>query len=303
MPNAPTLGALDAAAFVQNAAQYAVRGNYMGTLVFQRAGTMDVYRIAHLNDNGVERERLLMLDGTPKEIVREGDRTEMFLPESKLVKIHAQQDRAFPAISPAHVNALLNFYTVSDLGLDRVAGHLARGVAFTPRDSLRFAQQWWSELRTGLPVRARILNDQGDVIEQVSFTDLHLDSRVSRHHLRSIYANKANDWRVEMVPAPGNLVTDTGWVARELPPGFWKVREGVRSLAGPGTKVPHLLFSDGVATISVFIEPGGQGEPVGMVSKGAVNLYRRQTQDSVVTALGQATPQALKAIADSLIKK
>jgi sigma-E factor negative regulatory protein RseB len=148
-----------------------------------------------------------------------------------------------------------------------------------------------------------VLNDRGDVLEQVSFTDLHLDGRVSRHHLRSTFASKSSDWRVEMMPAPVNVTVNTGWVVRELPAGFTMLREGVRSLTGPGSRVPHLLFSDGIATISVFIEPGGQGEPVGLTTTGLVNVYRRQTQDSVVTALGQTPPQALKAIADSLTKK
>jgi sigma-E factor negative regulatory protein RseB len=297
---APTL---DAGILVQTAAQYASRGNYMGTIVYQRGAHMETFRLAHVFDNGVERERLVMLDGQPKEMIREGDRTETFVPDMKLVRIQAMNERAFPAITTSRVQTLLNFFTAADLGIDRVAGHLARGIAFTPRDPMRYAEHWWMEVNTGLPVRVRVFGDRGDVIEQVSFTDLHLDGRISRHHLRSIYAGKATDWRVENVPAPGNLQAETGWAVRELPPGFAKVREGMRALAGPGQRVPHLLFSDGITTISVFIEPSGAGEPVGLTQSGAVNVYRRQINDNVVTALGRTPPQALKAIADSLAKK
>ncbi len=300
---AQTLPPLDPVAFVNTAVQFSSRGNYMGTVVYQRGGQMESFRLTHVFDNGVERERVLMLDGQQKEMIREGDRTETFFPDARTVRIQAVSERAFPAITQAHVQTLLSFYTASDLGIDRVAGHLARGVSFVPRDSMRFAQQWWAELRTGLPVRARVINERGEIVEQVSFTDLHLDGRISRTHLRSVHAAKAADWRVEAIPAPGTLTIETGWIARELPPGFSKVREGVRTLQAQGQRVPHLLFSDGIATISVFVEPGGPGEPVGHTQQGSVNVYRRHVNESVVTALGQTPPQALKAIVDSIAKK
>ncbi len=292
----------DTLAFINTAFQFATRGNYMGTIVFQRGGQMEAMRLVHVNDNGVERERFTSLDGASKEMVREGDRTATYFPEAKLVRMQAMQDRAFPVMTNAHVQALLTLYTASDLGTERIAGLLARGVAFTPRDGMRYPQQWWVEAKTGLPVRARVMNERGEIIEQASFTDLQLEGRINHHHLRSAHAAKARDWRIEAIPAPGILIVETGWLVRELPVGFTKVREGVRALEG-NARVPHLLFSDGVATISVFIEPASAGDPLGLTQRGAMNVYRRHVNENVVTALGQSPPQALKAIADALAKK
>jgi sigma-E factor negative regulatory protein RseB len=67
-------------------------------------------------------------------------------------------------------------------------------------------------------------------------------------------------------------------------------------------RVTHLLFTDGVATISVFIESAGASEPVGVTQQGSMNVYRRQMQESVVTVLGQTPPQTLKAIADAVAR-
>ena len=299
----PVVGSIvDPTAFVNSAAQFASRGNYMGTLVYQRGGESETFRMVHINDNGVERERLIVLDGVTKELIRDGDRTVTYLPDSKTIRVQPVNERAFPAMSAGQVQTLLNNYVATDMGLERVAGHIARGIMFTPRDPMRYAQQWWMEAKTGLPIRARYFNERNDVIEQVYFTDLQIDVRVSRHHLRSVYASKAQDWKTEIVPAPGNVTADTGWVVRELPPGFIKVREGVRAMGVPGQRVTHLLFSDGVATISVFIENAGASEPVGVTQQGAVNVYRRQVQESIVTVLGQTPPQTLKMIADAVAR-
>ncbi len=304
MPSlSPVVGSIvDPSAFVNAAAQFATRGNYMGTLVYQRGAESETFRMVHMNDNGVERERLSMLDGTPKEMIREGDRTVTYLPDSKLIRVQPSNERAFPAMSSGQVQSLLNYYVATDMGTERVAGHLARGLMFTPRDPMRYPQQWWMEVKSGLPLRARYFNERNEVIEQVSFTDLQIEVRVSRQHLRSAFAAKAQDWKTQIVPAPGALTADTGWVVRELPPGFIKVREGVRAMGAPGQRVTHLLFSDGVVTISVFIENAGASESLGVTQQGDVNVYRRQVQESVVTVLGQTPPQTLKMIADAVAR-
>jgi sigma-E factor negative regulatory protein RseB len=303
-PLTPVVGSIvDPTAFVNAAAQFASRGNYMGTLVYQRRGESETFRMVHINDNGVERERLTMLDGVPKELIREGDRTVTYLPDAKLIRVQPMNERAFPAMSSTQVQALLTHYVATDLGTERVAGHLARGLMFTPRDPMRYAQQWWMEVKSGLPIRARYYNERNELTEQVSFTDLQVETRVSRSHLRSVYASKAQDWKTEIVPAAGNVTAETGWIVRELPPGFIKVREGIRAMGAPGQpsqRVTHLLFSDGVATISVFIESAGANEPLGVTQQGSVNIYRKQIQESVVTALGETPPQTLKMIADAV---
>jgi sigma-E factor negative regulatory protein RseB len=296
-----TVGSIvDPTAFINAAVQASAKGNYMGTLVYQRGNEIESFRMVHLNDSGVERERLTTLDGEPKEMIREGDRTVSYLPDQKLIRVQPVNERAFPAMARAQVQSLLTYYVATDLGTERIAGHLARGLSFIPRDSMRFAQQWWTEVKTGLPLRARILNERNEIIEQVSFTDVQIETRVSRNHLRSAFAAKAQDWKTENVAPPGTATVETGWVVRELPAGFTKVREGVRAM-GPH-RVTHLLFTDGVATISVFIESAGASEPVGVTQQGSMNVYRRQMQESVVTVLGQTPPQTLKAIADAVAR-
>jgi sigma-E factor negative regulatory protein RseB len=294
--------ASDAVTFLNNAAQAALRSNYMGTVVYQRGAHMETFRVTHMFDNGFEQERVLTLDGVPREVLRTGDQSTTYFPESKTVRIQPMTDRAFPALENAHIQALLNYYTASDLGNDRIAGLNARGMAFQPRDQLRHAQHLWAEETTGLLIRQRIINEKGETIEQASFTDMHSGQRISRQHFRSAFAGKSQDWRVEAVAGSMPLVNNTGWSVRDLPPGFAKVREGMRQWGSGGQAVPHLLFSDGYASISVFIEPGNSSESLGVVQQGGVNVYRRQWQEHVITVIGQTPAPALMAISNALVR-
>jgi sigma-E factor negative regulatory protein RseB len=288
--------------FINDAVQASTRGNYMGTVVYQRGTEMEAFKVVHLYESGVEHERIATLDGAPKEMIRVGDQSTAYLPQEKLVRLRPVADRAFPSITPSQVQGLRSYFNATDLGSDRIAGYLVRGFSFTPKDAMRYTQQLWADTKSGLLLRVRILNERGELVEQVAFTDLQVGARISKHHLRSSFASRSQDWRVEVVQGQAAVVADTGWICREPPQGFVKVREGLRVLGARSPQVAHLLFSDGIATISVFIEPGAPAESLGLSQQGAVNVYRRQMQDVIVTALGQSPPGALKAIADSMVR-
>ena len=95
---------------------------------------------------------------------------------------------------------------------------------------------------------------------------------------------------------------ETGWVLTHQPAGFRKLTELTRSFAGRSAKVSHIVFSDGLAAVSVFIEPMNRTRrPVQSLShQGAVNIYTRMVSDYMVTALGEAPAATVMQIANSL---
>jgi sigma-E factor negative regulatory protein RseB len=97
---------------------------------------------------------------------------------------------------------------------------------------------------------------------------------------------------------------ETGWVVAKLPPGFVKIGEGFRKLRSKRAQVAHLVFSDGLVAISVFVEPtGATPQPTGTLQQGGVNMYIRQFDDQVVTVLGEAPPATVRQIAYSLTRR
>ena len=84
-------------------------------------------------------------------------------------------------------------------------------------------------------------------------------------------------------------------------PGFRKMMEGKRSIGGRET-ISQIVFSDGLAAVSVFIEPLQQQAPVAqpLSHQGAVNIYTRAHGGNVVTVLGEAPARTIMQIGDSL---
>jgi sigma-E factor negative regulatory protein RseB len=67
--------------------------------------------------------------------------------------------------------------------------------------------------------------------------------------------------------------------------------------------VGQQVYSDGLAAVSVFIEPlAGRTEPFqpGLSSIGAVNIYTREVASHSVTVLGETPAASVRRIAQSV---
>jgi sigma-E factor negative regulatory protein RseB len=292
----------DAMAWLRKIAAASHQVNYSGTFVYQHGNRSETSRIAHLVDAGGESERLEILDGPPREIIRNNENVTCYLPESKTVVIEKRVSRSFPAALPEQVTGITDNYVIKKGGQDRVAGYDCQMIALEPRDNMRYGHKFCVELRTGLPLRARTYSDGNEMVESFAFTQLTLGSGVNRDMLRSRYAGKSQTWRVDKSALDQSETSaDTGWVLRNQPAGFNKLTEMRRSIAGRPVSVSHIVYSDGLAAISVFIEPMPKSPPpVGPTYQGAVNIYVRSQADQMVTVVGETPARTVKQIAESL---
>jgi len=281
--------------------------NYSGTIVYQHRNHVETSRVVHfVNSAGGEFEKLETLDGPAREVVRSNDQVVCYLPNVKKVLIEERNRSArnFPALVPESVHGLSESYDMSTESADRIAGHDCQWVALTPRDQLRYGRRFCAETASGLPLRAQTINETGDAVESFAFTEITIGGPFNRDRVRSRYADasKKQKWRVERSGFSGPAATpaDTGWVLTSRLPGFRKMMEGKRSIAGRET-ISQIVFSDGLAAVSVFIEPLQQhpaGQPLS--HQGAVNIYTKAHGSNVVTVLGEAPAKTIMQIGDSL---
>jgi sigma-E factor negative regulatory protein RseB len=298
---------IGAGQILQQAAHAASSMNYTGTIVYQRRGAAETSRIVHLFENGVEMERTTTLDGPPFEVVRINEELTCYLPDARLVRIEPRTGRqGFPSLLPRQMTTLAQHFSIKKLEVERVAGHDAQVWLFEPTDEFRFWQKLWTELKTGMWLRGRVLDEKGNVIEEITFTDIQIGGKVDREQVKPTLANKIAQWRVDRkLPASVTRV-DTGWVARGVPAGFVKISESfMRALPGRTDPVSQLVFSDGLTSVSVYAAPLPSGETpvVGASMQGAHQIFARQVGDHLVTAFGDARPGAVKAIASSMNRK
>ncbi len=278
--------------------------NYTGTFVYRHGSDIEASRIVHfVNAAGGEFEKLETLDGPPREVIRTNDQVTCYLPSSRTVLVEKRSARRFPSMLPAPLTSgIAEHYTVREAGLDRTAGYRCRVLLLMPKDRLRYGHEFCAEASSGLPLRAKTFNEKGGVLESFAFTELKLGGKFDREQVQSRYAADSKDWKIGRSASPSSAhASSTGWVlSRELP-GFKKVTESRRSIAGRGSPVSHLVYSDGLAAVSVFIEPLPKSRPRRSLShQGAVNIYVRLVDDHMVTALGEAPAETVMRIANSL---
>ena len=270
--------------------------SYTGTFVYQQGGRSETSRITRLASADVE--RLEVLDGMPREIVRTRDTVRCYLPESRVVKLERRTaDRSFPALLPERIQALAPHYDISLGETRRIGGFDCQAVVLTPRDNLRYGYRLYADVNSGMLLRAVTVDLSGNVVEQFMFTQLVLGN-VTPDMVKSRHA--AASWRVEDAEtAPTRLA---GWSLRSELPGFQKVSELKRRM-GESKPVGQLVYSDGLAAVSVFIEPlEGRRDParMGLASLGAIHIYTREVANHMVTVVGEAPAASVQRIANAV---
>lgn len=274
--------------------------SYRGTFVYQQGERAETSRITRLAGAAGGLEKLEVLDGAPREILRTRDEVRCYLPESRTVKVDRRSDpRAFPALVPGDVNALAEHYTITLGSTERIAGYVCRAVLLTPRDDLRYGYRLWADTRTGMLLKAQTLSGEDKTVEQFTFVQLEI-GRVPRDQLRPPRA--ARDWRVEQLAvAPADLAR-SGWSVGLDLPGFRKVVE-IRRLLRDAQPVGQMVYSDGLAAVSIFIEPlTGRAEAaqLGLTGMGAVNVVTREVANHLVTVVGEAPAASVQRIAETV---
>ena len=292
----------EALSWLQRIAQAGRDLNYRGIFVYQHGDQAETSRIVHLVDRGTELEKLETLDGPRREIIRTNTEIITFYADKRLVKREKRSGRKlFPAMLPEQLAALAEHYTLRRGGIDRIAGYEAQALILDPRDQLRYGHRLWAEVQTGLLLKARMVNEHGQVLEQFHFTEVQINIPIPRDAVRPSFPMPPGDAADMPDGGPG----DTGWIVRSAPAGFKKIMEMKRSKRAGGAQVAHLVFSDGLAAVSVFIEPMPPGAqvPEGLSQQGAVNIYTRPMADQLVTVLGETPPATVMQFANSVAPK
>lgn len=277
--------------------------NYTGTFVYQHGQHVETSRITHLVDARGPYEKLETLDGVPREIVRTRDRVVCYLPSTKTVKIDKQPDmQMFPAILPRQLKELSENYEVRKGEVERIGGYDCQVVVLEPKDRMRYGHRLWADRNSGMLLKAKTLDERNQVLEQFAFTQLKIGGNIDRDKIRPRFSGKGGDWRVEDSGASHANLTEAGWIIRSSPPGFHTVAELIRTLGG-ASGVGHIVLSDGLAAVSVFIEPmsskNSTAQP-GLVRQGVINVYMRPVGNYWVTVVGEAPPESVKYIANAV---
>lgn len=282
--------------------------DYSGTFIYQYGNHVETSRITHISDTDGEHEKLESLDGPHREIIRNNDEVWCSLNGHKAVQLEKRhKDRAFPALLPEQLSALNRNYLIRTGERARVAGFDTQSIVFEPRDNLRYAHKFWAHSDSGLLLKAAVLDERNHVVEQYAFTELNIGGGIKRDWAvpdSSSAAALAQQLHLSHLPKAGEPVASSGWQVDALPPGFQKIMEIRRPMRGKKSPVLHMVFSDGLAGISVFIEKtddDADDSNAGLTSQGAIQIYSKMVDDNhLVTVVGEVPPRTVMQVADSV---
>lgn len=293
----------DPLAWLGRIASASQRLNYVGTFIYQSGKHVETSRIAHRVDASGEYERLEVLDGSPREVIRNSGEVRCVLPDQKTVIIDQPGGRrAFPARVPASFSNLGESYRIRKADIHRIAGLEAQAIILEPKDDLRYGHALWAELQSGLLLKSRMIDERGEIIEQFMFSDVRIGGNVSQELLKPRYVS-TDEWRV--VNARGSDVpkADTGWALRTPLPGYTLLSVVKRPLGRERGEAVQMVYSDGLASISLFIEPHGNdgvSAALGAQSSGSINIYKRVVGNHLITVLGEVPLRAVQRLGDGM---
>jgi sigma-E factor negative regulatory protein RseB len=297
----------DPVEWLQRAAQAARSASYSGTYAHSNGDRASTIRITHIAVGNDEQERIEPLDGPPHEIVRHNEDMLCYFPDAKTVRLDRRVSaRFFPAIFSAPAAAVAASYVPSLGNIESVLGFDCQWIRLEPKDALRYSQSVCAEMNTGLIIRSKTFNAQHQVIEQYTFTDLRIGQAVvPRNEVKSTFEARVKRWFTDTRPRDEAKGVETGWAVNDAPPGFQKVTELHRTMPGRAAPVSQLVFSDGVASISVFVEANTTPPRTAEASSedGTTTFFVRPMGDTLVSVLGEVPLATAQQVARSVARR
>jgi sigma-E factor negative regulatory protein RseB len=291
----------DAREWLERMTRALAQQNYDGRFFHLTESRSETMRIIHRVEKGKVSERLVSLDGSGREIIRDETQIVCYLPDKRTVLVEKRTDNnSLLAALPSYSESLEAHYSIEKIGkVGKTGGRKTQMIVVQPRDQYRYGYRLWLDQETAMPLKSQLSDRNGRVIEQILFAELNLRDRIPVAELQPSVSAEGFRW-LRQDPQPVRVANAAiGWNVIRLPAGFRLTTWRVQAIAGSSAPVRHLVFSDGLASVSVFIEPRGpQATPMhGLARVGAAFAYSRDLDGHQVTAVGEVPAATVEAIA------
>jgi len=310
----PARGADDPREWLERMNKALTTRNYDGTFFHISGGRVETMRIVHRVRSGRVSERLQSLDGSGREFVRANGELTCYLPDQHTVLVEPGQDRGpFLGSLPQFDSTVGDFYRIEALPPTHILGRPTKVIAVNPKDQFRFGYRLWLDETTAMPLKTQLCDSRGQVIEQIFFAHLDMPENIPDSDLAPTVRTDGMRW-VRQGPSSDNASSAlAAYRASQLPPGFRLTVQGAQTLGEASAPASHLVYSDGLATVSVFVEEEktsagvaaaadaqSQSPMQGLARVGSGYAFSTVVQGHQVTAVGEVPAQTVEFIAHSV---
>ena len=268
--------------------------DYEGRFVVQSADRLDAMYIVHRVNKGIEKERVVSLTGKPREIIRSDQAVACRLAggEAHINVGLRSNGRSFSPLRGVSGKQLDASYQIEMLEPGRVAGRDSYQILIRPRDDLRYGYRLFIDQASALPLQTVMLDERQRPVSQMMFVELRVDHAITpiEHDLSAMQLARADP--DDYLPVERFAPPD--WVFPELPPGFHLNVHRRKALGKTLGEREHFIFSDGLASVSVYVQPAGKEAGLSGVSRlGLAKAVGRIVGEHEVIVVGEVPTKTL----------
>ncbi len=274
--------------------------DYEGTVIRRQRGESQALKVAHRIVDGVVNERLASQEGNGLEIIRIGNEVHCILPDQKSVLVESwnNQSTLFTAL-PRSDTTKTTQYDLSLVREGRVAGRSAIMLAVRPHDEYRYGHRIWLDRATAFPLMTSLIDTDGDVLEEIKFAEITMGDNIRAAALDPSVALDSFTWyRAPDFYESADVETD--WSCDDLPAGFRAISTKTEQMADTESPTTHIVYSDGIVNISVFIADQLMEESGGWALVGTSNSFTAEIDGFQVTAVGEVPGVTVQRVASSM---
>jgi sigma-E factor negative regulatory protein RseB len=281
------------------------QSNYEGTVVHMLGGETDVLNIVHRVENGRATERISSANAE-RELIRDDGAVTWFYPGQQQPPVDSvSEGRPGSGLLRTRLRRAANvksdYYNIAFAGSERVAGRDARILTIRPKDGYRYGYRLWLCRASAMPLKTQLIASDGALIEQILFTQIAQPESIPGEAVKpSRPAATASAIRPSAAPKPA-LKSFVDWEAARVPPGFEMTVPQARPSPAHADGLRHVVYSDGLATVSLFVEPAvaAAEQAEGLSQVGATHIYTTTVDGHMVTAVGEAPAETVEMLARS----
>ncbi|MGA8259385.1 MAG: MucB/RseB C-terminal domain-containing protein [Arenicellales bacterium] len=313
---ATAFGAEDGAQWLMKINNAARQLNYEGTFVYVQGNRVESMRVTHRAHGGSMRQRIYSLNGAPREVIRDDKQIWCYIPDRK-VGVHEYRrvsKEGFPNLLPQAVDHLVKYYKVYKGAEGRLADRRAQQIMVLPKDDFRYGYDLWADEKSGLLLKAVLLDHDKHPIEQYLFTSVDIGGDIPESELEPVTPKDDLVWYGDA--QGGDSSEESGsssdmsaghWVIGRVPAGFMLTRKIKRLSPMRARVVEHYVYSDGLASVSVFVQAIDKGDHRarinGINKMGAVHAFGREINGHQITVVGEVPSQTVDLIGMSVSPK
>ncbi|MDN3615170.1 MAG: sigma-E factor regulatory protein RseB [Vibrio gallaecicus] len=271
--------------------------NYELSYILIKKSSIEPLLYRHAVSDNQQLAHLVYLSGPVREVIRRGSEVSYIEPGVEPFTI-ASGNMVAPVIPMlnSNVDNLSKYYDYIKVGRDREAGNITQVLRIVPKDGLRYSYVLWVDEKNHLPLRADLLDRDGEVLEQYRTISYIVNDQI---------ADAMGALKTAKLPTvlslPEGLVSESDWTVSWIPDGFNSKELSRYQMATTNKMVESQLFSDGLFSFSVYISDRDEFSPKGqLVRQGRRTLHSFISGSKEISVVGDIPPATAKRIAQSV---